>query len=130
MKYHKVLIIEALLRYTGMSVGQNIKRLCDKLGLTGKELSQLSKVPASTIYSILADKADPTASNLKKIVITLGVTADMVLFDDEETNKNTDIQILAREIEKFKGKEREQAKEMMKALIIHHKSKELMRDDH
>ena len=69
-----------------MSVGQNIKRLCDKLGITGKELAQLSKVPASTIYSILGDKADPTASNLKKIVITLGVTADMVLFDEEETN--------------------------------------------
>lgn len=112
-----------------MSVGQNIKRLCDKLGITGKELAQLSKVPASTIYSILGDKADPTASNLKKIVITLGVTADMVLFDDEETNKNTDIQILAREIEKFKGKDREQAKEMMKAIIIHHKSKELMKDN-
>ena len=112
-----------------MPVSQNIKKLCDKLGITGKELAQLSKVPASTIYSILGDKADPTASNLKKIVITLGVTSDMVLFDDEETNKNTDIQILAREIEKFKGKDREQAKEMMKAMIIHQKSKELMKEN-
>ena len=129
MKYNKVLKTRLLLRNFRMSVGQNIKKLCEKLGISGKELAQLSKVPASTIYSILSDKADPTATNLKKIVITLGVTADMVLFDDDETNKNTDIQILAREIEKFKGKDREQAKEMMKALIIHHKSKELMKDD-
>ena len=129
MKYNKVLKTRFLLRNFRMSVGQNIKKLCEKLGISGKELAQLSKVPASTIYSILSDKADPTATNLKKIVITLGVTADMVLFDDDETNKNTDIQILAREIEKFKGKDREQAKEMMKALIIHHKSKELMKDD-
>ena len=129
MKYNKVLKTRLLLRNFRMSVGQNIKKLCEKLGISGKELAQLSKVPASTIYSILSDKADPTATNRKKIVITLGVTADMVLFDDDETNKNTDIQILAREIEKFKGKDREQAKEMMKALIIHHKSKELMKDD-
>lgn len=129
MKYNKVLKTRLLLRNFRMSVGQNIKKLCEKLGISGKELAQLSKVPASTIYSILSDKADPTATNLKKIVITLGVTADMVLFDDDETNKNTDIQILAREIEKFKGKDREQAKEMMKALIIHHKSKELMKED-
>jgi transcriptional regulator with XRE-family HTH domain len=112
-----------------MSVGKNIKNICAKLGINGRELAQLSKIPPTTIYSILSDKADPTASTLKKIIITLGVSADMVLFDDDEQTKNTDVKTLAREIERFEGAEREQAKEMMKALIIHHKSKELMRNN-
>jgi hypothetical protein len=50
-------------------------------------------------FTDFSDKADPTASTLKKIIITLGVSADMVLFDDDEQTKNTDVKTLAREIE-------------------------------
>lgn len=52
----------------------------------------------------------------------------MFLFDDEELGLNGDLKILFREVERFEGKEREQLKDMLKMIIVHNKSKELMRD--
>ncbi|MDR8084971.1 transcriptional regulator, partial [Acinetobacter baumannii] len=58
----------------------------------------------------------------------LGVSSDMILFNDEELGTNGDLKILFREVERFGGKEREQLKDMLKMMIVHNKSKELMRD--
>ncbi|MDR8273547.1 transcriptional regulator, partial [Acinetobacter baumannii] len=56
------------------------------------------------------------------------VSSDMILFNDEELGTNGDLKILFREVERFGGKEREQLKDMLKMMIVHNKSKELMRD--
>jgi predicted transcriptional regulator len=39
-----------------MSVGKNIKNICAKLGINGRELAQLSKIPPTTIYRFLVIK--------------------------------------------------------------------------
>jgi len=51
----------------------------------------------------------------------------MVLFDDEELGLNGDLKILFREVERFEGKERKQLKDMLRMMIVHNKSKELMK---
>ena len=111
-----------------MSVSANIRRLCKELNISQKDLAKLASLPASTISSALKEGSDPRASTIKNIVIALGVSSDMVLFDDEELGLNGDLKILFREVERFEGKEREQLKDMLKMMIVHNKSKELMRD--
>jgi len=111
-----------------MSVSANIRRLCKELNISQKDLAKLANLPASTISSALKEGSDPRASTIKNIVIALGVSSDMVLFDDEELGLNGDLKILFREVERFEGKEREQLKDMLKMMIVHNKSKELMRD--
>lgn len=111
-----------------MSVSANIRWLCKELNISQKDLAKLASLPASTISSALKEGSDPRASTIKNIVIALGVSSDMVLFDDEELGLNGDLKILFREVERFEGKEREQLKDMLKMMIVHNKSKELMRD--
>ncbi|MCT9356980.1 helix-turn-helix transcriptional regulator [Acinetobacter baumannii] len=111
-----------------MGISTNIKRLCRELNINQKELAKLASLPASTISSALKEGSDPRASTIKKIAIALGVSSDMLLFDDEELGTNGDLKILFREVERFEGKEREQLKDMLKMMIVHNKSKELMRD--
>lgn len=111
-----------------MSVSANIRKLCKELNISQKDLAKLASLPASTISSALKEGSDPRASTIKNIVIALGVSSDMVLFDDEELGLNGDLKILFREVERFEGKEREQLKDMLKMMIVHNKSKELMRD--
>lgn len=91
-----------------MSVSANIRRLCKELNISQKDLAKLASLPASTISSALKEGSDPRASTIKNIVIALGVSSDMVLFDDEELGLNGDLKILFREVERFEGKEREQ----------------------
>ena len=77
-----------------MSIGENIKKLCDELSLNGNELAKQANLKPRTVYSIMNDEGDPRASNLKKIIIALGVSADTILFDDEEIGKDGDLKIL------------------------------------
>ena len=110
-----------------MSVSANIRRLCKELNISQKDLAKLASLPASTISSALKEGSDPRASTIKNIVIALGVSSDMVLFDDEELGLNGDLKILFREVERFEGKEREQLKDMLRMMIVHNKSKGLMK---
>ena len=110
-----------------MSVSANIRRLCKELNISQKDLAKLANLPASTISSALKEGSDPRASTIKNVVIALGVSSDMVLFDDEELGLNGDLKILFREVERFEGKEREQLKDMLRMMIVHNKSKELMK---
>jgi len=112
-----------------MSISANIKRLCKELNINQKELAKLASLPASTVSSALKDGSDPRASTIKNIVIALGVSSDMILFDDEELGVNGDLKILFREVERFEGKQREQLKDMLKMMIVHNKSQELMRQE-
>ncbi len=107
-----------------MSIGKNIKERMDELGMTQKELAQLSKIGASTINKIVSDQGNPTAEKIKKIAITLETSTDRLLFDEDEI-EDDEIKILLREVDKFPRKAKETAKEMLKALIIQNKSKEL-----
>lgn len=111
-----------------MSISSNIRRVCKELNINQKELAKLASLPASTISSALKEGSDPRASTIKNIVIALGVSSDLIMFDDEELGINGDLKVLFREAERFEGKEREQLKDMLRMMIIHNKSKELMKD--
>ncbi|MCU4380039.1 helix-turn-helix domain-containing protein [Acinetobacter haemolyticus] len=108
-----------------MSIGENIKKICIDLGINGSDLAKQANLPKRTVHSIMNDEGDPRASNIKKIVIALGVSADTVLFDDEEIGTDGDLKILFRELSRLKGESREYAKNVLKAIIIQQKNKEL-----
>ncbi len=109
-----------------MSIGKNIKNRLEELGMNQKELAELSKIGVSTINKIVSDKGNPTAEKIKKIAITLETSTDRLLFDEDEL-EDDEIKILLREVDKFPRQAKETAKEMLKALIIQNKSKELNR---
>lgn len=109
-----------------MSLGQNIQKLCKNLNMTTKDLSVQSNIPYRTVNSIINDEGDPRVSNIKKIIIALNTTADMILFDDEETGTDGDLAILFRELNRLKGQKREYAKQVIRAIIIQQKNDELI----
>ena len=109
-----------------MTIGKNIDKICREIGLSRVELADQSGVPERTVRSIVGDEVDPKVSTIKKIIIALGVSADQVLFDDEESLEGTDIKILFRDINKLEGDDREYAKKVIKGVLIHMRSQELL----
>ncbi len=108
-----------------MSIGKNINRRCKDLGITIKELSNLSKVPYSTVRDIVQDKNSPSVDKIKKIAITLHVTTDQLIFDEDEINEDDELKMLFIEVKKMAKENKKIAKEMLKALVIQNKSQEL-----
>lgn len=108
-----------------MSVGQNIQKICKDLGISITELADLANMSERTVRSITSDEVDTKVSSIKKLIIALGVSADMVLFDDEELGKNGDLKILFREIDRWDGERREYIKKVIRAIIIQEKNDEI-----
>ncbi|WP_417842190.1 helix-turn-helix domain-containing protein [Terasakiella sp.] len=108
-----------------MGVGSRIRQERQKQGLELRELSKLSGVPERTLADIEREISNPRTDSLKRLIIALGCSADQVIFDDEEMMDGTDLAILMRELAKVKGQTRETAKEVLKALLIQARMKEL-----
>lgn len=108
-----------------MSVGQNIQKACKELGISIAELAIQANMSERTVRSITTDEVDTKVSSIKKIIIALGVSADMILFDDDELGENGDLKILFRELERLEDENRDYAKKVIKAIIIQLKNAEL-----
>lgn len=108
-----------------MSIGKNIEYRCKELGIKTKELSELSKIPKTTLDDIIRDKAIPRADKIKKIALALHTTADRLLFDDDDINGEDELRILFSEVMKMPETEKRTVKETIRALILQNKSREL-----
>lgn len=108
-----------------MMVGDRIKEIRKRQKIEQKELAKLANIPISTLQDIESNRTDTKVSNIAKIVIALGCSADELIFDDDETTENNDLNILFRELKKIKGNTREAAKLVLKSLIIQERAKEL-----
>lgn len=109
-----------------MSIGSNILQRCKELKLTVKELSILSGVPNTTLHNIVSDKSVPRVDSIKKLATALHTTSDRLIFDESDINENDELRILFIEITKMSQKEQDNIKEMMRAMIIQAKTRELV----
>lgn len=107
-----------------MSLAKNIEKRCAELNVTIKELSELSKIPYTTLRDIVLNKSNPSIDKVKKISIALHTTIDKLVFDDEVDNDD-ELKLLFNEISKMTTENQKTAKNMLKALIIQNKSQEL-----
>lgn len=71
-----------------MKLGNKIRRLRKLKGLTMEELADQSEVTKGFISQLERDKTDPSFSNLKRVIETLGVELTDFFDDLEETDKN------------------------------------------
>lgn len=101
-----------------MSIGQRIRTEREKQGLELKQLAELSNIPERTLGDIERGKSNPRSDNLQKIIITLGCSADKIMFDDDQITGDAEIDVLMRELKKARESSQETAKEVLKALLI------------
>ena len=66
-----------------------IKKYCKLNGISQKELSEITKIPLSTIKSYVNSKFNPTTENIKKLENTLKLDLKFLLLDKEVFNLNT-----------------------------------------
>lgn len=109
-----------------MSLGDNIKRLREEAGLSRKELARLASTTEKMIQRIEGDDSDVGVSKIKKIVIALGCSADQALFDEDELGPDGDLAGLFQQLKRMQGRDRETAKEVIRALVMQHQNKELL----
>lgn len=77
-----------------MTVGQKIKALRKKKGITQKELANITNIAEITIRQYEADKYLPKTRNLTKIAHALDSTIGELLVDGWKADKSPEIQFI------------------------------------
>jgi transcriptional regulator with XRE-family HTH domain len=108
-----------------MSLGENFEKVLKEMNWGVTDLAEAANMSARTVRSIIKEGIEPKAGTLKKMIIALNVSADRILFDDEELTGSTDLQLLFREINKLNGDEREYIKKVIKGILNQIKASEI-----
>lgn len=112
---------------TEMTLGENMKRLREKAGLSQGQLAVLSRLNLKAIQRMEAGIGDTGISKVKAVVIALGCTADQLLFDEDELGDDGDLNLLFQQLRRIQGTDREISKEVIRALIMQHQNRELLK---
>lgn len=110
-----------------MGIGTRIRQERLKQGLDLKELAKLSGIPERTLADIEREVSSPRADNLKKVIISLGCSADQIMFDDDEMTEDGDLSLLVRELSKTEDETRQTVKRVIRAMLVQERVFELER---
>ena len=98
-------------RLTQLRKAKNLTRqaLADAVEL---HLSQLKRYEAGT--------SQPTLDVLRRLAVVLGVSADVLLFDDSERGPDEDLKLQFEALSALSPKEKQVAKAVLDAMIVKH----------
>ncbi|WP_251861935.1 helix-turn-helix transcriptional regulator [Clostridium sp. Marseille-Q2269] len=101
-----------------MSIGENIKKVRKRLGLTQKKLSEKANISRSYLADVENDRYNPSIDVLNKIAIALGMTGQQLLKDDIDEKDDIDkmeedLQILFNRIQKISPSDRKKLLKMI-----------------
>lgn len=112
---------------TQMTLGENMRRLREAAKLSQAELAALARLNLKQIQRMEAGIGDTGVSKVKAVVIALGCTADQLLFDEDELGQDGDLRPLFQQLCRMNGQDRETAKDVIRALVMQHQNRELLK---
>lgn len=110
-----------------MGIGSRIRQERQRQNLDMRELAKLSGIPERTLADIEREVTSPRADNLKRLIISLGCSADQIMFDDDELTEDGDMAVLVRELAKTEEETRQTVKRVIRAMLVQERVFELER---
>jgi len=91
--------------------------------LTQQKLADMVGVHVIQIRRYESGAAQPTLEVIKKLSIALSVSADKLIFGDNERGPDDDLRLQFEAISKFDSKEKQVIKDVLEGLILKHEAK-------
>jgi transcriptional regulator with XRE-family HTH domain len=70
-----------------------------------------------------ADKSQPTLEVIKRLAVALGVSADVLIFEEHERDPGEDLRLQFERMNQFSADEKKVAKAVLEGLILKHEAK-------
>lgn len=88
--------------------------------MTQKGLADATGLSHGQVYRYESGASQPTLDAIKRLAVELGVSADELLFDDDERGPSDDLRLQFEALARMSPKEREVARTVLEGLIIRH----------
>ena len=106
-----------------MKFSERLSTLRKERGLTQKVLAEQVSVHITQIQRYEKGSIQPTLDVLRRLAITLSVSADLLVFDKDERGADDELKLEFEAISQFDTEEKAVVKKVLQGLIIQHQSK-------
>lgn len=103
-----------------MTFSQRLVTLRKERGLTQKALAEKAGTHLTQVQRYESGETQPTLDALRKLTLALNVSADRLVFDQDERAPPDDWRLQFEALAEFSDKEREVAKAVIEGLILKH----------
>jgi len=108
---------------TAMEFPQRLATLRHQKGMTGQALADAVGIHVTQLRRYEAGKSQPTLDVLRKLARSLGVSADLLLFDVDERGPSDDLRLQFEAAQRLDPDERHIVKELIEGLLLKHEAK-------
>ena len=106
-----------------MKFSNRLSTLRKERGLTQKILAEQMNVHITQIQRYEKGVVQPTLDVLRRLAVTLSVSADLLVFDKDERGADDELKLEFEAISQFDTEEKAVVKKVLQGLIIQHQSK-------
>ena len=108
-----------------MSFSKRLAAVRKERGLTQQQMSEVIGIHLSQVKRYESGDTQPSLEVLRKIALTLNISADVLLFDADERGPSDDFRMQFEALSQFSPNEKEVAKELLDSLILKHTANRL-----
>jgi transcriptional regulator with XRE-family HTH domain len=108
-----------------MSFSKRLAAVRKSRNLTQAQVSEITGIHLSQVKKYESGESQPSLDVLRKITLALHISADELLFDQEERGPSDDFRLQFEAISKFSGEDKKVAKELLDILILKHTANSL-----
>ncbi|GLS26530.1 helix-turn-helix domain-containing protein [Marinibactrum halimedae] len=107
-----------------MSFSDRLTALRKDRGLTQQALADAVQVHLTQINRYEGGDSQPTLEVIRKLAITLGVSADMLIFDEGERGPDDSLRFQFETVSKFEEEDKKVAQAVLEGLILKYQAKQ------
>ena len=115
------------LKVYSMPFSSRLSMLRKKRGLTQEALADLVGITKTQIYRYESGSSQPTLDVIKKMVIALSVSADELIFEEDERDPDRSLALLLEGVSRLGSDEKHVIKEMIEGIILKYQAKQLLK---
>ena len=106
-----------------MAFPQRLTELRKQQGLTQQALADRADIHVTLLRRYEAGKTQPGLDTLRKIALALSVSADQLLFEDDERGPSDDLKLQFEAVSRLDPDERNVLKSLIEGMLLKHEAK-------
>ncbi len=109
-----------------MSFDKHLLQFRKARGLTQEQMAQLTGIHVNSIKVYESGKTQPSLDAFKRIVKTLAVSADELLFDEDERQPANELRLAFEAVSNMAEEDRQAVLSILEGMILKHQAKALL----
>lgn len=110
-----------------MPFSDRLAELRKQRGLTQEALAEQIEITKTQVYRYESGASQPTLDVIKKIAVTLSVTSDQLIFEEDERQPDDSLTLLLEGVNRLDADEKHVIREMIEGMLVKHQTKQMVK---